>query len=91
MLCCGMRKLMLAVAFGMFTMAAQAAPDIVPLEFIQGLPFVDVTIGAATSRMLFESRGAARPVASPGNGREVGVCEANGGQIPLPDLARQDA
>lgn len=37
---------------------AAAAPAVVPLEFIRGLPFIDVTIGAAQARMMFDSGGA---------------------------------
>lgn len=38
--------------------AAPAAPDIVPLEFVGGIPFVNVTVGAAPAeRMMFDSGG----------------------------------
>ncbi len=36
---------------------AIAAPDVVPLEFINGIPFMNVNIGAASSRMMFDSGG----------------------------------
>lgn len=38
--------------------AAGMAADLVPLRFLNGLPFVDVAIGAASSRMMFDSGGA---------------------------------
>lgn len=34
-----------------------AAADVVPLEFISGVPFIKVTLGAASSRMMFDSGG----------------------------------
>ncbi|MCE3261915.1 MAG: hypothetical protein K0R43_994 [Pseudoduganella sp.] len=38
--------------------SASAAPDIVPLEFVGGIPFVKVTVGAAPAgRMMFDSGG----------------------------------
>lgn len=37
--------------------AAAAAPDVVPLRFVNGLPFVDVRIGAAHSVMMVDSGG----------------------------------
>ena len=33
------------------------AADVVPLEFINGIPFLGVTVGAASSRMMFDSGG----------------------------------
>lgn len=36
---------------------AAAAPDLVPLELINGIPFMSVTVGAASSRMMFDSGG----------------------------------
>lgn len=36
---------------------AVAAPDVVPLEFINGIPFLNVAVGAASSRMMFDSGG----------------------------------
>lgn len=53
-------KIALPVAL-LLTAVVQAAPaaaaDVVPLNFIHGLPFVDVTIGAARERMMFDSGG----------------------------------
>jgi len=36
---------------------AVAAPDVVPLQFINGIPFLTVSIGAASTRMMFDSGG----------------------------------
>lgn len=36
---------------------AAAAADAVPLEFINGIPFLNVSVGAASSRMMFDSGG----------------------------------
>lgn len=36
---------------------AVAAPDVVPLEFFNGIPFLNVTVGASSSRMMFDSGG----------------------------------
>lgn len=36
---------------------AVAAPDVVPLEFVNGIPFMNVSVGAASSRMMFDSGG----------------------------------
>jgi hypothetical protein len=38
--------------------AAAMAADLVPLRFVNGLPFVTVAIGAASSQMMFDSGGA---------------------------------
>jgi len=38
--------------------AAATAADLVPLRFVNGLPFVNVAIGAASSQMMFDSGGA---------------------------------
>ncbi|SFG39953.1 hypothetical protein SAMN05518865_111226 [Duganella sp. CF458] len=46
-------SLILAAAF---SQAAVAAPDVVPLELVSGIPFVDITVGAASSRVMFNSR-----------------------------------
>lgn len=37
--------------------APSAAPDIVPLRFVDGLPFVQVAVGAARGEMMFDSGG----------------------------------
>jgi len=34
-----------------------AASDVVPLDFVNGLPFLNVTVGAASARMMFDSGG----------------------------------
>lgn len=36
---------------------ALAAKDVVPLEFINGIPFVNISIGAAKARVMFDSGG----------------------------------
>jgi hypothetical protein len=36
---------------------AVAAPDVVPLEFVNGIPFMNVSVGATSSRMMFDSGG----------------------------------
>jgi hypothetical protein len=36
---------------------AAAAADVVPLEFVNGIPFLSVTVGAATGRLMFDSGG----------------------------------
>lgn len=46
-----------AAIAGISALSAQAAPDVVPLNFIHGLPFVDVKIGAVSSRMMFDTGG----------------------------------
>ena len=52
-----MRQLILAMALGMNMFAAHAAPDVVPLQFINGIPFLDITIGSASTRVMFDSGG----------------------------------
>lgn len=49
---------LLIAAFAVLATARAApAPDSIPLEFIDGLPFVDVAIGATHARLLFDSGG----------------------------------
>lgn len=36
---------------------AFAATDVVPLEFVNGIPFVNISVGAATVRVMFDSGG----------------------------------
>ncbi len=46
------------VATSLHMAAAAAAPDVVALTYINGLPFVAVTVGAATTRLMVDSGGA---------------------------------
>ncbi|WP_342118319.1 hypothetical protein [Pseudoduganella sp. OTU4001] len=50
-------KIALPVALLLTATIPATAADVVPLNFIHGLPFVDVKIGAASERMLFDSGG----------------------------------
>ena len=36
---------------------AFAAPDVIPVELINGLPFINVAVGAASTRAMFDSGG----------------------------------
>lgn len=61
-----------------FSQHAIAAPDVIPLEFVNGIPFLNVTIGAASSRMMFDSGGRlgiSIPAATIGQAGSVKVLE----------------
>jgi len=44
-------------ASALSTVAAAAAPDVVPLTFINNLPFVSITVGAASTRLMIDTGG----------------------------------
>lgn len=52
-----MRTFLSLILAAAFSQHAVAAPDVVPLEFINGIPFLKVSVGAASTRMMFDSGG----------------------------------
>lgn len=52
------RAVIFIVATALQLAAKAAAPDVVPLTFINGLPFVHVTVGAAPTLLMLDSGGA---------------------------------
>ena len=55
---CLSKPLVLVLTGAMLHIGAVAAPDVAALTFINGLPFVDVKVGATTARMMIDSGGA---------------------------------